>query len=236
MTQIPYRLDDDDPENQPMGLIVLQTDETIEPEFKKQFAQTSWPIYVSRIPSARTVTKTALAEMAVALPAAADLLPKARPYKVVGYGCTSASSVIGSTRVEEMVQQTCEVDTVTNPLRAAIACSKAHSVAKFALLSPYIEEVNEPLRKAFGAAGLTTDVFGTFGEAEEAKVVRISTSSVVEAAVKLGSDPDVDAVFLSCTNLRTFDAIPKIKDQLEKPVFSSNQCLAWHMRALNAAY
>lgn len=234
MTVLPYTLDTDDPLATPLGLIVLQTDETIEPEFAEHFADRAWPIYVSRIPSSATVTTGSLAEMEVALPAAADLLPKARPYRVVGYGCTSASSLIGSERVEAMVQQTCDVATVTNPLRAALACADTLGVSKFALVSPYIEEVNEPLRRAFADGGISTEVFGTFGEADEAKVVRISTDSIVEAAARMGADPTVDAVFLSCTNLRTLHAIPQIQAAISKPVLSSNQCLAWHMKRLNA--
>lgn len=233
MNFLPYTLDPDNPGKPPMGLIVLQTDETIEPDFSTLFADQDDPIYVTRIPSGATVTTDSLAEMEIALPAAADLLPKARPYRVVGYGCTSASSVIGSDRVEKMVQQTCDVTNVTNPLRAASACAEDLGVSKLALLSPYIEEVNLPLRNAFADNGLSTDVFGTFGEADEAKVVRISTASIVEAAVEMGKDSAVDAVFLSCTNLRTLAAIPRIEARISKPVMSSNQCLAWHMRRLN---
>ncbi|WP_299988974.1 Asp/Glu racemase [uncultured Ruegeria sp.] len=233
MNTLPYTLDPDDHTAVPMGLIVLQTDETIEPEFSALFADDKSPLYVSRIPSGAEVNTDTLAQMETDLPAAADLLPKARPYRVVGYGCTSASSVIGSEQVEKMVKQTCDVDIVTNPLRAATACAKDRGVSKLALLSPYIEEVNTPLRRAFAKQGITMDVFGTFGEAEEAKVVRISTESVVEAAVRLGTDSTVDAVFLSCTNLRTLAAIPQIEARIRKPVLSSNQSLAWHMKHLN---
>lgn len=235
MTTLRYTLDPDDPAAVPMGLIVLQTDETIEPEFRTLFARDKSPLYVSRIPSGAEVSTDMLAKMETALPAAADLLPKARPYRVVGYGCTSASSVIGSERVEQMVKQTCDVQTVTNPLRAAAACAADRGVSKFALLSPYVEEVNTPLRRAFAAQGISMDVFGTFGEAEEAKVVRISNDSVVEAATRLGADTAVDAVFLSCTNLRTLAAIPQIEARIGKPVLSSNQSLAWHMNHLNVS-
>ncbi len=233
MTTLPYSIEPDDPRICPMGLIVLQTDETIEPEFRTLFAQDPSPIYVTRIPSGANVNTDTLAQMQQDLPAAADLLPKARPYRVVGYGCTSASSVIGSDPVERLVKQTCNTASVTNPLKAAAACAADHGVVRFALLSPYIEEVNTPLRQAFAKYGISMDVFGTFGESEEAKVVRISTVSVVEAAVRLGSDDAVDAVFLSCTNLRTLKAIPKIEARIGKPVLSSNQSLAWHMKRLN---
>ncbi|MCV6594666.1 MAG: aspartate/glutamate racemase family protein [Silicimonas sp.] len=232
MTRLPYTLTPDDPKAPPLGLIVLQTDETIEPEFNHAFADHPSPLYVTRIPSSPTVTTDTLAAMEADLARAADLLPKARPYPVVGYGCTSASSVIGSDKVEALVQKTCQTAHVTNPLRAAIACAAHHGISKLALISPYIEEVNTPLRSRFSEAGLSTDVFATFGEAQEAKVVRISTTSIVEAATRLGAGPNVDGVFLSCTNLPTRQAIPEIEARIGKPVLSSNQALAWHMKSL----
>lgn len=127
------------------------------------------------------------------------------------------------------------MQTVTNPLRAAVAQARELGVSRFALLSPYVEQVNTALRAAFADQGILMDVFGTFGISEESKVVRISTQSIVDAAVRLGSDNAVEAVFLSCTNLRTLDAIPQIHEQIGKPVLSSNQTLARHMRRLNTA-
>lgn len=235
MTTLPYTLDVDDPNTPPMGLIVLQTDETIENDFRTLLHQDSSPIYVSRIPSALEVTTGTLTEMKRALPAAADLLPKARPYGVVGYGCTSASSVIGSEAVERLVKKTCNTRAVTNPLRAATACAQDLGISRFALLSPYVEEVNTGLRNAFADVGISMDVFGSFGVAEESKVVRISMQSIVDAAVRLGSDRSVEAIFLSCTNLRTLAAIPAIQQRIGKPALSSNQSLAWHMQRLIAA-
>ena len=72
-------------------------------------------------------------------------------------------------------------------------------------------------------------------EERETNVVRISTASIIDAAIKLGRDPAVDSVFISCTNLRTAQAIPQISDVIKKPVFSSNYCLAWHLKSLISA-
>lgn len=232
MNTLPYALDADDPSAPPLGLIALQTDETIEPEFSRYFAADQSPLYVTRIPSGEDVTSETLASMEAELPAAAALLPSARPFAVVGYGCTSGSSVIGSDTVQRLVRKTCDTAHVTDPLRATIACAAEHGVSRFALLSPYIEAVNATLRQAFAKNGISMDVFGTFGVKEEAKVVRISKDSVIEAATALGSDPGVEAVFISCTNLRTIDALAAVSSRIGKPVFSSNQALAWHMRRL----
>ncbi|MEM7241382.1 MAG: Asp/Glu racemase [Pseudomonadota bacterium] len=216
----------------PLGLIVLKTDETVEPEFHHYFADHPAPLFVSRIQNADSVTVETLSAMKADMTQSAAMLPN-QSYPVVGYACTSASSVIGSDAVEARVKKGCRTDHVTNPLRAAIACAADRGVSKFALVSPYIEDVNTPLRDAFSAAGLSTDVFGSFEEGHDPDVVRISVQSVVDAGVKLGSDTSVDAVFLSCTNLRTREAIPLIEAEIKKPVLSSNQALAWHMKALS---
>ena len=173
MSRLPYTFNEDDPATPPLGLIILQTDETIEGEFKRYFADLPNPLYVTRIASELEVTTQMLWDMEERLAGAATLLPKARPYRAIGYACTSASSIIGSDQVEKMVKRACNVETVTNPLRAATLCAKKRGISRLALLSPYIEEVNVPLREAFAQAGLSTDVFATFGEIHEEKVVRI---------------------------------------------------------------
>jgi maleate isomerase len=202
----------------------------LENECRTAFAGSQTPIYATRIASDDEVSTESLAAMKSRLSAAVDLLPKTQRYPVIAYGCTSASAVIGSEAVEAIVQSVREVDLVTNPLRATIAQAQAHGVNRFALLSPYVPEVNVPLRKAFADAGISTEVFGTFAEPVEAKVARISEQSILEAATKLGADSSVDAVFISCTNLRTCSILDQIQSAIGKPVFSSNQSLFWQMR------
>lgn len=232
MNKLPFQLDADTAT--PMGLLVLQADETLEGEFANFFGDSMPPLYVSRVPSGAEVTEKSLGAMETELPRAASLLPNARPFGVVGYACTSASAVIGSDNVAQMIRSGCEVLHVTDPLRALIAQARHLGLSKLALVSPYIEEVNEPLRRVLASEGLSTDLFGSFEERDEPNVARISSTSIVEAAIQLGRDPSVDAVFLSCTNLKTQEALAAIRAEIAKPVLSSNQCLAWHMKRLNS--
>lgn len=232
MSTLAYTLDPEPTDAPPIGLIVLQSDETIEPEFRRHFADDPSPIYVSRIRSAPVVSRQSLAGMEADLAAAASLLPEAVDFPVVAYCCTSASSVIGSDRVADLVRAGCRARTVTNPLRAAAACCADRGISRLALVSPYVETVNAPLRRAFAGLGVEMDVFGTFAEPNEHNVARISWASVEAAALALGKDRSVDGVFLSCTNLRTMDRIANLEARLGKPVLSSNQSLAWHLRAL----
>ena len=104
---------------------------------------------------------------------------------------------------------------------------------RIAFLSPYIEGVSANLRQVLQDNGVETPAFGTFGEAEELKVVRISGASVMEAATALVRDSKVDGIFLSCTNLRTLDLIMPLEAVLDMPVLSSNLVLAWHLAQLS---
>jgi maleate isomerase len=233
MTRIPYSLIPDSDLPPALGLIVLQADETLEQDFRHIFDGSNAAIYVSRIPSAPEVTPETLSAMKADIAASAELLPKSLTYKVVGYGCTSASAIIGSEAVATLVRMSCNTTEVTNPLRAAIAYAHHYKLKRLAVLSPYVASVNTPLRNAFGDAGIATDTFASFGEAEEAKVARISEASIVAGATAIADGADIDAVFLSCTNLKTLNALPRISKTIGKPVFSSNSALGWHMKKLS---
>ena len=187
---------------------------------------------MSRVPSGLEVTTNTLSDMADELTRAASLLPGPREYAVVGYGCTSGSAVIGPSEVERLVKAGCKAKAVTNPLTAAVAACRDKGISRLALLSPYIEEVNIPLIEAFAAEGIEFAAVATFDEAVEERVVRISHKSVVEAACKVADGKGIEGVFMSCTNLRTYDAISEVASRLQRPALSSNQALAWHMRQL----
>jgi maleate isomerase len=76
---------------------------------------------------------------------------------------------------------------------------------------------------------VATPVFGSFSEGIEEKVVRIDGLSIINAALDLCKDADVDGLFLSCTNLRTLDVIAPLEVALDIPVLSSNLVLGWHL-------
>lgn len=212
-----------------LGLIVLRTDETIEHEFRRLFADPDLALFVSRIPMQAEVTPATLTAMAAALPAAAGLLPDARTFDAVGYACTSGATLIGPDRVDALVRGAVPARAVTDPMRAAQAALAALGARRIALVSPYIAAVAEPLRAAFEAGGFAVPVARSFDLIAEAAVARIDPDSVVAAAVAAGAAPGIDAVFLSCTNLRTLEAIPRAEAALGKPVISSNLALAWAM-------
>lgn len=230
MTPLSYTLDDQTPKT--LGLIVLQSDETIEQDIRL-LLPSEVQLHTSRVPSGLEVTSDSLQSMEAHLPSSANLLPRGLGFDVIGYGCTSGTAQIGAGKVAELIRQGATTHTVTEPVTALIAACQALGVNRLAFLSPYVGEVSARLRSVLQDAGIETPIFGSFEEAEEAKVARIAPASVFEAGQSLCAGADVDAVFLSCTNLRTLQIIPALEAATGLPVLSSNQVLIWHMARLS---
>jgi maleate isomerase len=91
MTAFAYSQQEDDLPR--LGLIVLQVDETIEDDFRRMFSRHIARLHVTRIPSGAELTPDSIAAMKRALPDAARLLPAIQPLDVVGYACTSGTTL-----------------------------------------------------------------------------------------------------------------------------------------------
>lgn len=227
MTGFPYDLVPPIGTKGTLGLIVLQTDETLEQDMRRIFCDPDIALYFNRIPSGDDINPDTIAEMGTALPYAASLLPKTADFDAVAYACTSGTTLIGEERVRELVSSTCKTRKVCNPLSAATDALRSLRVKSVSIVSPYIPSVAGPIRAAFEAAGFDVPATISFGEQQEARVARIDPVSIANAARHLVGEADTEAVFLSCTNLRTLDIIEELEDAFERPVLSSNQVLGW---------
>lgn len=226
MTHYTYSRAPDGPA--PLGLIVLQADETIEADMRRMLPPEQ-PLFVSRVPSAAEVTPRSLRAMAGVLRDAAALLPNAQRYRCVGYGCTSATAEIGATEVAQTIRAGADTARVSDPLTALTAATASLGLRRIAFLSPYTADVSDRLRAALEERDVSTPIFGSFDEPHEQNVVRIDAGAIRAAACDLVKQGRVDGVFLSCTNLRTLDVIEEIERATGLPCLSSNQVLAWHM-------
>lgn len=226
---LPYSITSDRPTQ--IGLITLQSDETIERDFRILLPQDVESL-VSRVPSGIAVTLESLRAMEDNLTASAALLPRGAHCAAVGYACTSASATIGPARVAELIQKGVATPHVTDPLTALIAVCKTAGITQIGLVSPYVASVSDRLIQGLDAAGVTVTSFGSFDEPLEERVVRISKESVRDAVIHVGRNGTCGAVFMSCTNLRALDVIEDCEAELDIPVLSSNQVLAWHLGQL----
>ena len=210
-----------------LGLVVLSTDETLEWEVRGTLARRDLNLLHTRIPARADVTPEDLRAMAPEMTRSAALLP--RGLSVVGYGCTSASAIIGPEEVTRRIQEAHPGTPVTNPLSAVIAALRALGVVRVAMVTPYVKEVSTPMRKALEAEGISVVSAVSFDQHEDWTVARITEASTHAAMLEVGRAGGVQAIFTSCTNLRTFNAIEPVEEALGLPVVSSNQALLWDM-------
>lgn len=219
-----------------MGLLLLSTDETLEDEMRAMFppdGNGGAPlIHSARVESAPDVSVSSLAAMRSTISAGAAMLPAAPDYSVIGYGCTSATAVLGSAQVAELVRKGRAARAVTTPLGALVAYCKAHAITRLAVLTPYLPSVTEKLTEALALSGIEAPDIGAFSEPSEAAVARIAFQSTRAAGLALLQGSDAQALFISCTNLRTHGLCQALERETGKTVLSSNSALAWHMARL----
>lgn len=232
--KLPFTLDKGIASKAALGLIVLETDETIEAEFASIFNISGVGLFHARIPVAQEITPDTLQEMEAALPTAVALLPSAFPIDVVGYACTSGATVIGADNISKIVTKLYPAAKTTDPITAVMAALRKVGARRIGLVTPYVAEVATAMISLLERNNFQVVNFGSFEQQEDATVARISTESIYDAICEIGSADEVDAVFVSCTNLRTFDVIGQAESCIDKPVISSNQALAWHMLELSA--
>lgn len=214
-----------------IGLIVLESDQTIEAE-ARMLGIDGVDFYHSRIPVEYEVTPETLSAMKAQLPAAAELLPKEFDFDVIGYGCTSAATIIGTDGISEGIQSVHPAMTCSNPISAAVAAFKALGARRIAVVTPYTAEVTAPIVEHFSNADLEVTAVGSFLESSDLVVARISEESVAAGAKTIAARADCDAVFVSCTSLRALRMIEDIERQTGVPVVSSNLALFWHLLRL----
>ncbi len=218
------------PRTASLGLIVLETDETLENEARRAIpAEAS--LHHTRIYSAPVVTPETLAEMEAKLPTAATTFPGHVTYDAIGYCCTSGATVIGQDNVAAAIRAAHPTAKTTDPITAVMAALTALNAKRIGLLTPYTLDISAAMQALLEKNGFEITAFGAFEEAEEARVARISEASTLAAMLEVGGG-DVDAVFASCTNLNTFGVIAQAEQALGKPVISSNSALIWHLSAL----
>jgi len=216
-----------------IGPIVLQTDQTLEDEFRQMLVIDGVACYHSRIANAMHVTPQTLLQMQTDLPLAARLLPQAFAFDAIGYGCTSGATIIGEAQVAQLILAEHPSAKVSNPLTACKAACGALGLNNIALLTPYSPQVTQALSDNLNANGIKVCRTGYYDIEDDFTVGLVDASSIFNAIVALGAHTECDGVFVSCTSLRVANIIHRAEQKLGKPVISSNQALAWHLLRLS---
>lgn len=200
-----------------------------------RFLPPNVPLYITR--TARVEDVKVTTEQALEVGGAAAVIPAVRSLVAatpasVAYACTSGSFV-GGTAGEALLRQTIieagAPDAVTTS-GAALEALRRLGVTKLAIATPYNEELTQLLADFFASAGFTVVRAGYLNADHD--IMHIEYDAVREMA-ELVNHPEAEAIFFSCTNLRTFDIIEELEEKYQKPILTANQVTMWE--ALRAA-
>ena len=145
---------------------------------------------------------------------------------VTAYLCTSASFVGGLAGEAELraAMRRGGAEHALTTSGAMLEAFAALGVRSVAVATPYDAELTDRLVAFLAEAGIATTGVGYLGM--EADIWRVESASVRELAHALPRE-GAEAVFLSCTNLPTYDVIPALEAALGVPVLSANLVTMW---------
>lgn len=231
-TYLPYEMDAGLGARLRIGLIELATDQTSEHEFRRLLALPGVDLYQSRVWNDASITPETLARMEGDIEAATRVIMPDLRLDVIGFTCTSGAMVIGEDRVFDLIRRARPGIACTSPITGAIAGMKALGMRRIALLTPYVQSINDMMRAYIEARGIAVPAMGSFNNPDDDQVARITLASTRDAAIDLVRAADVDGIFVSCTSLRTIDITADVESATGKPMLASNPAQAWHMLRL----
>ncbi len=156
--------------------------------------------------------------------------------EVVAYACTSGSFVGGIAGERAMCAAMTRAGampsvTTSGALLEALA---ELGVRRVALVTPYTVSVTRALEAYVAEAGIMVTGCSFMGLTRHIwKVPYRDVVDMARTAVRGGGGGSgwdgapADALFISCTNLPTYDVIPQLEAELRIPVLSANQVTMW---------
>jgi maleate isomerase len=210
-----------------VGLIILATDHTTEVDFQRVVAGPNIGVYVSRIAYANPTTPENLRGMLPDLASGAGLILPGETLDAVVYSCSSASVIIGDAEIEAAIRRAKPGVPVVTPTLAALRGLTALETRKISILTPYTVETSRPMAAYFAGHGFEIASVLCLGFEDDREMARIAPDTLVDIA-RGAIAPDADALFISCTALRSAIAAYAIEEAIVRPVVTSNQATAWN--------
>ncbi len=205
------------------GLVALATDMTIEGDAARLMPWGT-QLHVTRIAFDNPTTEENLRNTGPRLRAAADLLVPGVDLEAIGFGCTSASAVLGP-GIGDLLDDRAPLVT---PTSAALRGFAALGVTRLALMTPYLAATTDLVGDYFQRHGIEVVRRSSMNHADDRDMARLGADAIMQMALE-SDHPQAQALFMSCTALPALGLIDRIEAELGKPVITSNQSLFWAM-------
>lgn len=183
-------------------------------------------IFSTRVPMSAVCTPESLAAMGDHLSDAAARIVPDGPLHALAFSCTSGLVAIGAERVHRAIAEGRPGVPVVTPLEAAVRGLRALGARRLSILAPYHRDACELVAGHFEAAGFALDRCATFDLDGDGQMNRLSPKALKDGAAA-ARDPASDALFISCTGLRTSGIVEDLERSFGVPVVTSNQATSW---------
>jgi maleate isomerase len=144
----------------------------------------------------------------------------------IAYACTSGSfinGVAGARHISKVMEAASGAQGVSTS-EALLEALDVLEASRVVVVTPYVAELTVRLGDFLEEAGRSVVAHAGLGLSGGIWEVPYQATS---ALVRAGDVPEADAIFISCTNLPTYDIIAPLERELGKPVLSANQVTAW---------
>ena len=149
---------------------------------------------------------------------------------VILYGCTSGSFLEGPEWEKGLLKRMKTMAggiTVINTSQSSVKALEAVKAKKIVIATPYTKEINTAAVDYYTKQGfiVLNDTALGFDDDHEIAATKLED---VYRLVRETDLPEADAVFISCTNLKTVPILESLETDLKKPVVSAIQASMWY--------
>lgn len=150
---------------------------------------------------------------------------------VMAYACTSGSFVGGPMAERALVAAMMGAGALAalTTSGALLQALRHLEITRIATATPYTADLTVGLTAFLGESGI--EVTAATGLGLISDIWTVSHEVTMQLVRETDTD-DADAVFISCTNMPTFDVIAALEAELHKPVLTANQVTIWHALSL----
>jgi maleate isomerase len=213
-----------------VGLMALATDLNIEDDLRR-LLPASVKMFTSRIANSNPITIASLRNTARNIIRTAHTILPDEGVDILIYGCTSGAIILGNEKIAELIAHADPRARCINPADSAETALNALSARRISILTPYERPVNDQIARHFVRRGFEVLNIAGFDLTTDFRMSCVPPDTIAQAALNT-CHPDADALFISCTSLRAAIVINQLEAALGRPVVTSNQALAWHVRQL----
>lgn len=210
-----------------IGLILPSVNTVVEPLYYR-IAPNGVAFHAARVYLAPALTADNLERMDAETLRAAREVASAQ-VDVIAHCCTASSILKGPAHdraVAAEIERATGVPTTT-AMDAVLRALHAVQARRIAVASPYPPEIDEREVAFFAACAIEVLGVKSLGITSSAALAEPAPDEIYRFA-RAAFVPGADALFISCLNLRSHEAIAPLEEDLGVPVVTSPQAVLWN--------